>query len=112
MINIGLKRRVSGGKDRHGNPVNTWAEPVTVPVLGIAPASREEPREQGRFDAVYTVWTIYAPLGTEVGPYDRVVLPGGVETDVVGEVGVWSNNPHSLNQNHGGVVFSVQRRAG
>lgn len=114
MITIGLKRRLEGAEDGLGNEIEAYAEQEPLNVLGIAPRNRDEPREEGRRQAVSTVWDIYAPLGTEnrVGPHDRIVLPVVGETNVVGEIGVWANNPHSSNPNHGGVVFTVERKAG
>ncbi len=111
-ITVGLIRRVTGERDRHGNPVVSFADPVALPVLGIAPRTRDEPRTQNRPEAVSTVWDIYAPLGTVVSPYDRVVLPSGEVCEVVGEVGVWDHNPHTSVKLHGGVQFTVQRKQG
>lgn len=104
-------RRVTGEKDRRGNPVVSWAAPETVMVYGVASRNRDEPFEQGRNEAISTIWDVYAPLGVEISPYDRVQLPHGEQCEVVGEVGVWDHNPHVL-AHHTGVQFTVQRRQG
>ena len=100
-------------KDRHGNPVYAYSGWETRRVYVIAPAARDEPSEQeGRPNAVLTGWNIYGPPTTSIGPYDRVRLPDGTVTEVVGEPGVWANNPHSPTGRHEGVQVRVERSKG
>lgn len=113
-ITIGVSRRSDTPElDRHRNPVYTYSEFEPVQVFVVAPSTRSEPTEQGRSNAVLTAWDIYAPLDTTVGPYDRVRLPDGTITEVIGEVGRWADNPHALGVGrHKGVQFTVERRQG
>lgn len=114
---IQIMRRVVGAVNAHGNPVDAFTDPEDLPVLAVAPASRDEPTDTGRPYATVSGWTVYAPLGTVVSPYDRVVLPAwvvppdGAECQIVGEVAVWDRNPHAA-RFRGGVVFDVERRQG
>lgn len=112
-ITIGISRRSdTPQRDRHGNPVQTYSPYTPALVYVIAPSSRTEPTEQGRPNAVLTAWDIYAPLGLSIGPYDRVQLPDGTETEVVGEIGRWAQNPHASQGRHEGTQFTVERRQG
>lgn len=112
LITIHVLRRQEGEKDRKGLPKIVYGDPEPIRVLGVAPRSREEPQEPGRPWAVETVWDIYGPLGIEISPYDRVVLPTGQTCEVVGEVAVWDHNPHSTVALQGGVHFTVQATKG
>lgn len=94
---------------RYGNAVPGWAEPVDLPVYGVAPNQSSEPDEPGR-SRVLSGRTVYAPLSSPVKPHDRVVIAG--ETwEVVGEVGPWSLNPHGGGY-HEGVQFNLERSEG
>lgn len=88
---IGVRRWSSGGRDRHGNPLNAWADPVDVPVHGVSPRFAEEPTDPNRH-AVVRGLTVYAPAGARVGPHDRVVW-AGEEWEVDGDVGDWTAGP-------------------
>lgn len=109
---IDLIRYVQGAKDRHGNSSKTYADPVPLPVWVVAPRNRDEPRTQDRAGAISTVWDIYAPKGTPVSFQDRVKLHTGELCEVVGEVGVWENNPHSVIPAREGIQFTVQKWSG
>ena len=94
-------------EDAHGNPVDGWADPVSVPVHGLSPGS-DEPHSTNR-DLSVVEWTVYAPAGTTVGPRDLVIV-GGREFTVEGEVkdytlGPWVNPV-------AGVVFELRRAEG
>lgn len=112
-VTIGVSRRAdTTQRDRHGNPVQTYSEYEPTAVYVVAPSTRTEPTEQGRPNAVLTAWDIYAPLTLNIGPYDRVRLPDGTDTEVVGEIGRWADNPHALRARHEGTQFTVERRQG
>lgn len=98
----------TGGVDRQGNPVSTWAAPVQAPVHGVAPRVVTEPGDPNRH-AVVEGLTVYAPPGTTVGPHDRVVI-ADQEYEVVGEVEDWTVGPW-LNP-AAGVVINVERVEG
>lgn len=104
---IGVRTFQSGATDAHGNPVESWAAPVSVAVHGISPGS-DEPRSTNR-DLSLIEWTVYAPAGTTVGPRDLVIVRGR-EFTVEGEVkdytlGPWANPV-------AGVVFELRRAEG
>lgn len=113
-IAIGVSHRSEQPeRDRHGNAKHTFSDFQPEYVYLIAPSSRTEPTEQGRSNAVLSKWDIYGPLSLTIGPYDRVKLPDGTITEVVGEVGRWDHNPHSLHTTqHTCVEFTVERRQG
>ena len=89
------RREATGERDRKNVPIYTHSEPEDVGVYSIAPTTSEEPRGDGRPNAVITGWTIFAPLGTQVSAYDRITLPDGTLTEVVGDIGRWKRNPHA-----------------
>lgn len=71
-----------GPKDRHGNPVDAWGEPVSVPVHGWAPGSADvQPAEEAR-RAVVRDLDLYAPAGTPGAPRDRWTVGGVVYLQV------------------------------
>lgn len=93
---VQVERRITGEeRDRKGNPLYTFDPPTPVGVYAITPNVSTEPDEVGRPNAVVTGWTLYAPLDTRVSAYDRVTLPAGTRTEVVGEVARWEKNPHT-----------------
>lgn len=104
---VGVRAYQSGAEDAHGNPVESWADPVDVPVHGISPGS-DEPHVTNR-DLSIIEWTVYAPAGTHVGPMDRVVIDGR-EFEVEGEVKDYSRGPW-VNA-VAGVVFELRRAEG
>lgn len=111
---LGIKRRVEGERDRYGNPVVSYADPVEWPVYSVAPrgqAGLSEPFEANR-DPILRGVTVHAPVdGPRPGPHDLVVL-GGLDWDVVGDVGVWDDNPHVPATRHRGIVVNLDRTEG
>lgn len=114
---IGLRVYSQAGEDGHGNPVESWAAPVPVPVHGVAPQTSLEPMEPGRYLVVETL-TVYAPAGTVVGEHDRVVWPyrdgmpevEWVSYDVDGPLADWTTGPwpHPI----AGVTFNLNLTKG
>lgn len=105
-------RSTTTQRDRHGNPVAGPPVVETVKVWVIAPRTRDEPRTQDRPGAVSTVWDIYAPLTVHLDHRDQVTLPTGEVCEVIGDVGVWANNPHARLPGNEGIQFTVQRKEG
>lgn len=71
---LGVRRRIEGATDAHGNPVVTYAAPVDWPVWAIAPGAMDEPHEPNR-DLSLILWTVYAPQDAALpGELDLVVL--------------------------------------
>lgn len=109
-VSVGVKRRVQGEIDRHGNAETTFVDD-SVLAYGVAPRQREENDTLGRDFATHTVWDIYAPAGTEIGPYDRVILDDGTECNVEGKPAKWFFQPligHPVE----GVQFTVSEDMG
>ena len=88
---IGVKRWTQAGKDRHGNPVEAWADPAPVRVHAVAPRVSSEPDDPNRSVVVIGL-EVYAPAGTQFGPHDRVVW-GDEEFEVDGDIADWSRGP-------------------
>lgn len=109
-----------GGVDAHGNPLESWSDPVPVPVHGVAPRLSDEPGEARRWLVVEGL-TVLAPKGTVIGEHDRVVWPFAVdaagapttvgdEWEVDGPVSDWTRGPwpHPT----AGVSFNLTRVEG
>lgn len=77
----------AGAEDAHGNPVESWGDPVTVGVFAFDPGSSSEPREAGH-DRVIVEPTLYMPSGVVFGPRD-VVVARGLRYEVEGETREW-----------------------
>lgn len=106
---IGVRAYTDEARDENGDYTSGWADPVSVPVYAIAPTTSTEPGDPNR-TSVITGWTVFAPIGTRIGPHDRVDLPGvdGV-CEVVGEVARWDRNPHVTTTRQRGIVATVRR---
>src|SRR5690606_39371973 len=91
-------------------PTVTW-ESVPWPVYAVSPRASTEPSEANR-DAVISGLQVFAPAdGPRPGPNDRV-SHGGEEWGVVGDVGVWDNNPHFARTTQRGIVVNLDRTEG
>lgn len=101
---IKVKRHQEGSSDAHGNPVESWASPISVGVYSIAPASSTEPSEAGR-EAVVTGLTVLAPADTVIDRLDRVEV-NGEEFTIEGDVGNWNQGPFGFLP---GISFSLKR---
>lgn len=105
---VTLLRRVETGTDRYGNPTFDWPLPgEELRNCGVAPRATDEPEEIAR-TPVYQGLTVFAPVGTVVGPHDRLIVRGEV-FEVVGEPGDW-RSPFSGWRP--GVVINVDRWEG
>lgn len=112
-VPVKVRRRVEGARDRHGNTTATWSD-ENIMVYGVAPRQQSENATTGRDFATLTGWEIYAPAGTVISAYDRVLLTVGrglVECEVVGEPAEWSFTP-PLGNHVSGVVFTVEKASG
>lgn len=108
---VGWRAWSAGGRDAHGNPTDSWADPVPVPVHAVAPRQQTEPADGNR-NLVIEGLTLYAPAGTTVGEHDRVVWPhpGGAEYEVDGDVADWTAGPWP--NPAAGVVINLTRMEG
>lgn len=107
---ITVQRRLKESVDAHGNPVVGFTAPEPVHVYGIAPKVAVESVESGQDYTTDTSWDIYAPLGTAVESFDRVILPTGEVTEVIGEPMVWDNKPLLNLLSVSGIHFVVVKR--
>ena len=109
---IHVKRSGFTERDRHGNLRQVWGDPEPVEVYAVAPATREETTPDGRRYSVTSGWEIYAPAGTLISPHDLIILDGGIETQVIGEIEDWTHTPHLNPFGTGGVRIRVERSTG
>lgn len=109
---IQVSRQILGDRDAHGNQRRTYRPPEMVQVYGIAPASATEQASLGRDWATTSTWDIYAPPGTELSAYDRVILPDGSECEVIGTPRTWSQTGFADFLQASGVHVIVQKKTG
>lgn len=95
---LGLRKRIEGEKDAHGNAKVTYADAVEIKVYGYGPRSSggsSEPSKPNR-DEVVIGQTVYAPpeIASQVTALDRFEVPlGGDVYEVDGEIGDWNHGP-------------------
>lgn len=85
-----LHRYLGAGRDSHGNVIPSYAPPVTVAGVGVAPGSSSEPRSGGS-SRVITGMAIFLPPDVSVNPQDQITVRGQlymVEGDMSG---AWAN---------------------
>jgi hypothetical protein len=79
-----------GERDRTGDRTADGAT-RTVPGCLVAPSSTADINAALR-EGVETVVTVFAPVGTRIGPHDRVTVPGRTgEFRTVGDSSDWSH---------------------
>lgn len=76
----------AGAEDATGNPVEQWADPVTVGIYAFDPGSSSEPREGN--DRVIVEPTLYMPA-TVIFAHRDVVWARGKRYEVDGETREW-----------------------
>lgn len=96
----------AGAVDTHGNPLASWASPVTVGVYAFDPGSSSEPRE-GQ-DRVIVEPTLYMPSEAVFGSRDRVTARG-LLYEVEGETREWV---HPTNTSRRANVVTLRRVEG
>ena len=67
----------AGATDAHGNPAESWVEPVPLGIYAFNPGTTSEPNGDGS-DRLITEPSVYVPEGSPVGPRDRVTVRGVV----------------------------------
>jgi hypothetical protein len=95
----------AGAEDPHGNPEDSWADPVAVKVYGYGP--RTASTEPGGTQVIVGL-TVYAPKSLQVSPRDQFVVDG-LRYDVDGELGDWTNGPFGFEP---GIEFNLKRVEG
>lgn len=98
---------VAGAEDSHGNPVDSWGDPVDTPVYGWASPSSSEPKLAGH-DRVVVDVEMGAPVGTVAEPRDKFVLGGRTYT-VEGEPEDYNHSPFG---GQPGIVVNLRRVEG
>ena len=88
---VAVRTFVEGATDPFGNPAESWAAPVDVPVFGFAPAGTSEPFGVGR-DAVAWDLDLFAGPDFTLAARDRVLVLG-VEHEVDGRVEDFTHGP-------------------
>ena len=89
---LGVRRYVPGAKDARGNPVDAWADPIDLPVSGIAPGAMQEPGLPLR-DASEVAFTVYLPAHENMPTERDLVTYGGVDYPVNGRPKDWGQGP-------------------
>jgi hypothetical protein len=98
-----------GGVDQFGDPDDdSPATSHTVSDCALAPRTSHEDTST-RGDTVIVGLTLYAPYDADIGPTDRVAIPGGLLYEVVGEPGRWA---HPKTGHRPGLEVALQRVTG
>jgi hypothetical protein len=105
MQTIGHAAYQAGEEDAHGNPVDSWADPVNVAVYGYGP--RYDSTEPGGTQVIVGL-QVFAPKDLEVDPRDQFVVEG-LRYDVDGEVGDWTTGPFGFQP---GIELNLKRVEG
>lgn len=69
---------IPGALDSHGNPTDSWGDPVDVDVYGWVPSSGAggaDVNTAGRLEVISDI-DILAPAGTTAFPNDRFIIAG------------------------------------
>lgn len=107
-VPIGIRRYSPGLRDAHGNVSSSYAASVEALAFAVYPVTSDE-AQVGRDDVTIRL-TVLVPLGTEIGPRDRVSVPGHEgDFDVDGDPADWSTGPFSWAP---GLAFNLKRTEG
>ena len=93
----------TGDDDTHGNPSESFADPVSVDIWRFAPGGTSEPLLPGQ-QRVITQPTIYLPTA-DIGPHDEIEVRG-TRYEVVGDPADWRNGDFA------GLVIELRRVEG
>lgn len=100
---------VAGERDGFGNPTATYADPVDVTGVLVAPVASDDELEEGRPHAMGEALDLYVPVGApEIAWRGALVeVDGRGEFDVVGDARQW---PVPAGFRHGTVVRVARHR--
>lgn len=90
-----VRIRAAAVTDPYGNPSSEldWvnATRTDLPGVNVQPETWASREDVGDRETTYTGWVLYSRTGTDIDllPTDRVEIPGGVITQVTGEVARW-----------------------
>lgn len=104
---VTVQARVVGSDDSHGNPIETFAAPVTVDGCAFDPGGSVETLEPGR-EAVVSRPRVFMPAGTVVTARS-ILTVRGLLYRVDGDPADWVN---PLTGWAPGVVANIERAAG
>lgn len=112
-IPVYTKAFSEGAANGKGQPVKTWAAPVTQYVIGIGPEKTAEPIVPG-YTRVTLSRRLYVPESFVCGPHDKVVIPAtrnlpDVEYDVIGYAEDYCDGPFNFRP---GLVVNLYRVEG
>ncbi|MFT4125083.1 MAG: hypothetical protein QM662_02480 [Gordonia sp. (in: high G+C Gram-positive bacteria)] len=83
LFDVGHKMYLEGAVDDWGNPVDTWADPVSKKFITWADYATEDPKLAGHDRDVVDAGIIVYPDFGSVSPRDRMVIDG-IEYEVIG----------------------------
>lgn len=90
---VQTRKSIVGGEiDAHSNQVDAWAAPVSQKVYGWSLPDSREPKVAGH-NRVTVRLEVYVPPQFDVGPYDKVTVPGHEELDAVGDLEDYNHGP-------------------
>lgn len=96
------------GTDSHGNPVETWADPIEQRVYGWAAPNSVQPKYLGQERTLVDV-ELYTPAGFTAGPRDRITLPDGKTFEAIGYPEDYTHGPFNWSP---GLVVNLLRVEG
>lgn len=96
------------GEDAHGNEIEAWDSPVEQLAYGWSTPNSTEPKTVGENRVVVQV-ELLTPEGFEIGPRDKVSLPGQGELMVIGFPEDFNNGPFGFRP---GLVVNLRRADG
>lgn len=96
-------------EDEHGDILKSYGAPSSISGAIFAPGSASEADEATR-DNLYEAGRLFLPVGTRIGPYDRVITAQSIEWEVEGEPSIWASNPFTGAP--GGIEVQLSRRQG
>lgn len=98
---------LAGATDSHGNPVDSWGDPVDVKVYGWGAPTTDEPPLAGH-DRVVVDLLVYGPGSMPFTSMDRAVVESKTY-EVVGEVDDYDHGPFGWQP---GATVSLRRVEG
>lgn len=89
---VQTKQLDKSGSDAHGNPVESWADPIDQKVIGWATPHIRIPKSEDESRTLVDV-ELYVLPDFVCGPRDRVILPDGDELEAAGYPEDYNHGP-------------------
>ena len=88
-VTIHVQRHTPGEVVDGYETEETWSDPEPITHCAVAPGDVVEPFEPNR-EGSSVQYTVYAPVGTQIGKDDRVLIPGEADPlDTIGPSREW-----------------------